>query len=173
MGALRQVQINPRTKTDEAESLPLVEFIAFFGPTHDSPGNESGNLDNCKLLPVIRLQPDGAEFILQCTALGIGGIEITRGVHYFIDLAGKRHSIDMHIEDIHENTDFIYMLFHKPVIENFFDKNNFTIGRRDQCVRGFGRRPLGIPEKIQDKSRYGQTEAGGDYTAEDGRNDGA
>ncbi len=69
----RKIDIQPRSKTDHAETLPTTQRIPFLHPADDSSGHQAGNLNKSHLLAVRALQQKGVVLVFSRGLVEIGG----------------------------------------------------------------------------------------------------
>ena len=92
-GIQRQVQIDPRTKTNEAITLATAQWRSRLDVAKDARRDEAGNLNTGDIPAISRLQPQGIALVF-CRGLGKVGIdELARVLPALSNLAVDRAAV--------------------------------------------------------------------------------
>ena len=128
-----QVNVNARTKADQAVALPPREAVARFDVTQDATGKETGALHQGHDLTV-RIDDDSIALVVTRGNVEIGADEVTGKILNLLDDAIDTGSVALGIEEVHEHTDAQGVTVGVGVA-GFFNLDNAAVGRREDRSR--------------------------------------
>lgn len=172
----RQIEVDPRAESDQAEASPSDDVVVRFEPADDASGDETGDLDKSQFLALGSRDDRGAVLVLQGGLVTVGRIELALPVEDLFDLAGGGHPVDMDIEDIHENRDLLRLAVREPGIRHPFDADDLAVGGGHHRIFLIRDKSLGVAKKAEDEEGDEQQDAGrnfhSDYRCEKGAKSG-
>ena len=85
---------------------------------------------------------------------------MSRGIDDFFNNTVVWNTVDMNVEDIHEDRDLVDVLMEKSIVENLFNDDNLAIRGADERVALSWNESLRISKKIQDEKCDDQRDHG-------------
>jgi len=85
---------------------------------------------------------------------------LSRGIDDFFNNTVVWNTVDMNVEDIHEDRDLVDVLMEKSIVENLFNDDNLAIRGADERVALSWNESLRISKKIQDEKCDDQRDHG-------------
>src|SRR6185437_15872918 len=103
-GPLGQEHVQARTETNEAEALADAEPLPFANKANDAACHQPSNLDHPDA-PVWCRDDEGIAFIVLARLVELGVDEYARPIRDAVDPSRDRATIDVTVEDTHEDRD--------------------------------------------------------------------
>src|SRR5512143_1516440 len=98
-----EVEVDPRSESDQAKDFSLPQEIARLGITDDPSCDEARNLDQEDFEPILRFQDHGILLVEKGRLLYAGYQKSTRNIIFLQDLSRDGGPVEMDIEQGHED----------------------------------------------------------------------
>jgi hypothetical protein len=113
----------------------------------DAPCNETSHLDKTQPPPILRLEKNRIMLVAHGRIPAVGRDELPRPVADAVNPAFSGHTVDVDIEDRHEDADPANFLVEKRGAVHGINGNHFSVRRRNHLAGPVGYGPIRIPEK--------------------------
>src|SRR6187401_3532430 len=101
-GTRRQIDVEARAEADHADALAGGERLSLFGPAHDAPRDQAGDLYYADTA-FVGCDQEGVAFVVLARLVEIGIEEFSRRVGDALDPAGHRRAVHVAVEHAHED----------------------------------------------------------------------